>query len=127
MHTSDALCDFFSNAGHRCAKKGCGYALVIDGNMKNHRDCCFAINAGYIEYKGLPGRVRSGCPNTPDYKSRYCSLHKPAVAIPQKISPDGSAPNPSTPASEEDQVGLIINKRVTRSSTLYEVSIMCLY
>ena len=32
------------------------------------------------------------------------------------------APNPSLSATGEDQVGLIVNKRVTRRLTLYEVS-----
>ena len=122
--TSLDLCFVFSYAGHQCEVKGCGHALVIDGNMKNHRDICFATCAGYVEYKGLPGRVQSGCPNTPDYKSHYCSLHKLVVAIPQKIpaDQDTSAAIPSTSANE-DQVGLIISERVTRSSTLYEVSL----
>ena len=109
--------------GHRCDVPGCGQAIVIDGNMKNYRDVCFAVNAGYVEYKGLPGRVRSGCQNTPQYMSRYCGLHNPVVAIPQNMSLDDNDPTPSKPATKEDQVGLIVNKRVTRRSTLYEVRI----
>ena len=62
---------------HHCQKPGCQLALV-DGNVKNYRDVCHATNAGYVEYAGLPGRVRTGCPNTPDYKSPFCALHKPA-------------------------------------------------
>ena len=53
--------------GHRCQIPGCGLAFVVGGNMKNHRDVCLATNAGYTEYNGLP--VRTGCPNSPDYKS----------------------------------------------------------
>lgn len=113
--------DMKTNAGHRCDVNGCGQAVVIDGNMKNHRAVCYATNAGYVEYKGLPGQVRTGCPNTPEFMSRYCSIHKPIVAVPQNISLEGEAANPSISISE-DQVGLIINKRVTRHSTLYEVS-----
>lgn len=110
-----------TNAKHECGALGCGHALVVDGNMKNHRDVCFAKNAGYVEFKGLPGRVRSGCPNTPAHKSRYCSHHKPVVATPHQISPDTGLPTPSTSKPAEDQVGLIIGKRETRSSTLYQV------
>ena len=67
---------------HECGTVGCGHALVVDGNMKNHQDVCFAKNAGYVEFKGLPGRVRSGCPNTPTHKLRYCSHHKPSLQFP---------------------------------------------
>ena len=46
---------------------------LVDGNMKNHRDLCFSTDAGYAEYMGLPGRVRTGCPNTPDCVTILCS------------------------------------------------------
>ena len=46
---------------------------------------CLATNAGYADYKGLPGRVQTGCPNSPDYKSHFCQLHKPNVAKRQNI------------------------------------------
>ena len=36
-----------------------------------------ATEAGYAEFEGLPGRVRTGCPNTPKLKSRFCDLHTP--------------------------------------------------
>ena len=100
-------------------------AIVIDGNMKNYRDVCFAVNAGYVEYNGLPGRVRTRCQNAPQYMS-HCCVHSP-VAVPQNIQPDEDAPNPSTTATREDHVGLTVNKRVTQRSTLYEVSIQCSY
>ena len=35
---------------------------------------CLAGNAGYAEY--IPGRVQTGCPNSPVYKTQFC-LHKP--------------------------------------------------
>ena len=53
----------------------------MDGNMKNHRNVCCATTAGYTEYKGLLGKVQTGCSNTPAYKSSYCDLHKPVIAI----------------------------------------------
>ena len=49
---------YISFAGHRCSVSGCGTVLVVDGNMKNHRSVCAASEAGYIEYDGLPGRVK---------------------------------------------------------------------
>ena len=103
------------NTGHSCKKPGCGSALVFDGNLKNHRDVCFAADAGYAEFKGLEGQVRVGCQNTPSYKSRYCELHKPK---PISTSPtENGAQNENT----DNQLGIIVGKRVTRSSVLYEV------
>ena len=99
--------------GHRCRARGCGETLVIDGNMKNHRDVCFATEAGFVEYLGLPGRVTTGCSNTPDFKSRYCGLHKPtATQATSETSDQHMTPN---------QVGLILSKRLTRTQTHYQV------
>lgn len=63
--------------GHRCSKNGCGNVLVVDGNLKNHRSVCAPTDAGYIQYTGLPGTIKSGCTNTPCQKSRFCPKHKP--------------------------------------------------
>ena len=88
---------------------------MIDGNMKNHRDVCCASCAGFAEYKGLVGRVRTGCPNTPAYKSSYCGVHKPVIAT--------SHSDNEGDASREEPIGFVVGKRVTRASTLYEVSL----
>ena len=102
--------------------------LGLDGNMKNSREVCYAIQAGHTEFNGLPGSVRTGCPNTPSYKSRYCTIHAPITAVPHQIefSEDGNPKpaNPTTP-SEERQAAIIIGKRVTRSSMFYQVCCMC--
>ena len=45
----------FYSQGHRCHINGCGSILVMDGNMKNHRDVCAAQEAGYAQFSGLPG------------------------------------------------------------------------
>ena len=52
-------------AEHRCKAIGCGEVFVLDGNMKNSHEVCFATRAGYAEFNGLPGKVSTGCPNTP--------------------------------------------------------------
>lgn len=52
-------------------------ALVLDGNMKNHRDVCMAKDAGYIEFDGILGSVKTGCQASPNYKSRFCAKHTP--------------------------------------------------
>ncbi len=96
--------------------------------MKNHRDVCCATYAGYAEFSGLPGRVRTGCPNTPAFKSPYCSLHKPMLAVPLRIQiPEDDAdgevniPEPDK-ASIEEPAGIIIDKRATRKSAFYKVN-----
>ena len=61
--------------GHTCKFPGCGSVLILDGNIKNRRDVCYAKDAGYIEFSGPPGSIKSGCHATPAYKSRYCSDH----------------------------------------------------
>ena len=86
--------------------------------MKNHRDVCLAQCAGYTKYDGLPGKVCTGCPNAPAYMSPYCEIHKPTVATPQVDNEEGSS-TCTQKASSEDQVGLVIGKRVTRNATMY--------
>ena len=77
----------------------------MDGSMKNHRDVCFASDdAGCTEYSGLPGEVCTGCPNTPDYSSRYCKIHKPTLAVPQ-VSEQGTDDHLPKSLVQEDQVG----------------------
>ena len=101
---------------------------MLDGNMKNSREVCNAIQAGHTEFNGLPGSIQTGCPNTPSYKSQYCTVHAPITAIPQQIQlskDDNPKPaNPTTP-SEERQAAIIIGKRITRNSTFYQVHHTC--
>ena len=98
---------------------------MVDGNMKNHCDVCLATKAGYAEYKGLPGRVQTVCPNSPDYQSQFCQLHKANVAKRQNIqvtdeSCASEVPRESTTTCR-DTVVFIIDKCVTHSSTPYQV------
>ena len=62
-------------AAHSCAFPGCGGVIVLDGNMKNKRDICYAKNAGFIKFDGLSGSIKTGCPATPGFRSRYCTRH----------------------------------------------------
>ena len=52
--------------------------------MKNRRHVCNAKDAGYIEYPGLPGRVKTGCMKSPQHKSRYCSQHQVLSCVTDK-------------------------------------------
>lgn len=64
---------------HRCKEAGCGSVLVLNGNMKNSRDVCAAEHAGlWSMYCGLPGRVTTGCMETPE---QHCSRHKPRQSV----------------------------------------------
>ena len=118
------LCGFTcKHADHRCEKEGCGIALALDGNMKNHRYVCCATHAGYAGFEGLHGRIRTGCPNTPAFKSSFCGFHAPTVAVHHDVG-DDSITNEGTQLSlslEGQPVGLLIDKRITRNSTLYKV------
>ena len=89
--------------------------MILDGNMKNNREVCLAVDAGCAEFSGLPGRVRTGCPNSPGFMSRYCPLPAPVAAIPHE-----------TPI-EERPVGIIVDMRVTRNSILYQVTCLASY
>ena len=101
--------------GHKCTTLGCNSVLVIDGNLKNHRDVCLAKEAGFITFQGLPGKVNTGCPLTPELRSRYCYLHKPRVCTKPLDEADMTS-------NEEGIAEMILEERVTRSATFYKVT-----
>ena len=104
------LCTFCLHyKGHRCSVSGCGKVLVIDENMKNHRSVCAASEAGYLQYDGLPGHVKTGCTNTPEQRSYFCHLHKPRALT----SPSSNA---------NTVIESVLVKKVTRSITYYKVN-----
>ena len=115
---------FYACTGHRCNCQGCGDVLVLDGNMKNHRSVCYADKAGYVKYEGLPGKLCTGCPNTPAKQSPYCNLHKPFISSHHINSNDNFTDNNLSPleSSKVEPVGLIVGKRTTHNNTLYQVS-----
>lgn len=87
--------------------------------MKNHRNVCAAHEAGFAEFNGLPGKVKTGCPHTPQLKSIFCSAHTPTVFTPhdtEETSSTATAQHKST-----DQLAYIVSKKVTRQSTFYQV------
>ena len=104
---------------HHCTSKGCGTVLVLDGNQKNNRPVCAAEEAGYVEYANLPGRVKTGCLNTPEQQSTFCPMHKPWQA---KMESSNSN-SPDTP--RHGIVETILNKKQTRNGTYYEVRGHC--
>ena len=88
----------------------------MDGNMKNHRDVCLATEAGYAKFNGLPGKVKTGCPNTPHLNSRFCSVHTPTA-----FNPEGE----STAAVNVETKGQ--HKKTTRNTTFYQASLNSTY
>jgi hypothetical protein len=99
--------------------------LVFDGNCKNFRDVCKARDAGYVEYKGLQGIVKTGCMNSPKLQSRFCELHTENIGTvtPHQLDADSTD---SQSVQEESVVAMIMGKRSTRSDTYYQVC-MCRY
>lgn len=82
--------------------------LVIDGNMKNHRSVCAATEAGFMEYTGLPGTIKTGCTNTPCQRSRFCQLHKPCILSTEIVK-------------SNSVIEMILEKRRTRGQNVYKV------
>lgn len=87
--------------------------LVIDGNMKNRRDVCAASEAGFVEYEGLPGKIKTGCQLSPTFCSKYCYEHAPRASLMTKDDLSDSG--------EEGVVRLITAKKETRSGVYYQV------
>lgn len=92
---------------HHCEKVGCGSVLVLDGNMKNRRDICAADHAGFVEYTGLPGNIKTGCMDTPEQQSKFCPHHK----LRQDLSSNNHG----------KVVEAILRKKTTRTNVFYEV------
>ena len=109
--------------------------LVIDGNMKNRRDICYAKSAGYIEFPGLSGSITTGCQASPAYKSRYCEQHKVVACDTKTFEPATSADNDKLDApigpiqrsarkfkqEGENIISMIVAKKQTRNCTYYKV------
>lgn len=85
--------------------------------MKNRQDICAATEAGYAEYVGLPGKIKTGCQQSPAYKSKFCYEHSPRVG---NMTCTEDETNVSTP--KENIVAFINSKKKqTRSGTYYQV------
>ena len=121
-------------SGHSCKFPGCGTVLILDGNMKNRRDICYAKDAGFIEFEGLPGAITTGCQASPAYKSRYCDQHKPLICDSCEYELDEESSELDAPvgpilrsARKHQQLGesvvqTIVAKKKTRKQTYYTVS-----
>ncbi len=89
--------------------------------MKNRRAVCLAKDAGFIEYPGLPGHIKTGCMSSPQFKSRYCKQHVTRACCGE--SGQGttlSDPEASVPV-ESAVVEMLLAKKETRGQTYYQV------
>lgn len=75
-----------------------------------------AKDAGVTRYGGLTGTVKTGCPNTPAYKSRYCKDHIHQSPMYDKCNTPGGSE-----VEKGDVVELLLAKKVTRNETYYQV------
>ena len=83
---------------------------------------CAASKAGYVEYKSLPGTIETGCQLSPMRISKYCFNHAPRVS--KVCAQDCTSTSESTGSvSEEGIVKVLLAKKVTRNSILYQVLI----
>ena len=69
---------------------------------------CAAVDVGFVEYPGLPGKVKTGCMETPEQQSEYCSDHKPRWLLSSDDRADG-------------RVIEILAKKETRQTMHYHV------
>ena len=99
--------------------------------MKNRRDVCYAKDAGYVEFDGLSGSIKTGCQATPAYKSRYFACDFTVACDEDMDTSDLDGPVGSTLRSAqrnqepgEDIVEIILAKKVTRRQTYYKVEVM---
>jgi len=81
--------------------------------MKNRRDICAATEAGFVEFEGLPGAIKTGCQLSPGYQSRYCYHHAP------RVSTIGNMENENN--QNEGVIKFIIAQKKTRNDTYYQV------
>ena len=107
--------DWVCSSGHQCSFPGCKNVMVIDGNMKNRRDVCAATEAGFTEYEGLPGSIKTGCQFSPGYQSKYCYNHAPRIS--RRAVEAGSQQK----SFEESIVQVITAKKETRSGRYFQV------
>ena len=112
--------ELLKSLDHSCKYPGCKHVFVLYGNMKNRRDVCMARDAGYTAYEGLPGVLKTGCMNTPDFKARHCTLHRVRACIPYTPS-DSDEAAPEKNESGDKIVEMILEKIITRKAIYYKV------
>ena len=103
--------------------------------MKNQRNVCHAKGAGFIEFDGLLGSIKTSCPATPAFKSRYYIQHKSQVCELQsseEVDEElGVSKGPTLQFAQTKQspggpvAEMILAKKTTRKQTYYQVCSQC--
>ena len=96
--------------------------------MKNHRDVCLAREAGFAEFSGLPGKLKTGCPNTPSPNCRYCPSHTPTAFTPEGDISSGTlqySQHRQLHQSRMNNLHSLVQKKTTRQNTFYQVWNIC--
>ena len=96
---------------------------------ENRRDVCYAKDAGFIQFDGLPGLIKTGCTSTPAFKSHYCShnIHQVCELKGSEDIGDDEMDKPisrshSSKQSTESAVAeMILAKKATRKQIYYQV------
>lgn len=106
------LYDDLLHAGHRCQTNGCGYTLVVEVTWRTTEMCALQPMLGMLNTVDCLGEFEL------DVQILQNSSHITVYSTNQQWQ----YPRTSTPSSakEEDQVGMIIGKRETWNSVLYE-------
>ena len=87
--------------------------------MKKRRDICAATEAGYTKFEGLSVVIKTECPNSPMFQSKYCNSHSSRVAT---STYGGNEEQPTS--AMEGVVGVISAKRETGSGVYYQVHLI---
>lgn len=100
--------------------------------MKNRRSVCYAKDAGFIQFNGLGGSIKTGCTATPAFKSRYCVKHinQACTELLTSVEHDeelGVTMGPTLRYHQSKQgpggevAEMILAKKETRKQTYYQV------
>ena len=118
---------------YACLLPGCRSVLVLDGNMKDQREVCYAKDAGFVQFSGLPGAVKTGCVASPAFMSRYCPQHKSQACTllnVDDVDEDlGTSSGPTLRSRQSKQypgepvAEMLLAKKTTRKRTYYQVLI----
>ena len=80
-----------------------------------------------------PGAIKTGCPATPAYKSRFCSSHTQLTCHPGHSiigDPEDASVTESAVTKKQGSVGeavveMLLQKKSTHTQTYYKVCLLC--
>ena len=91
--------------------------------MKNQRNICAATEAGYVQYRHLPGSIKTGCQLSPLSTSKFCYVHAPRVCIGRSdLGCEQSDSQPVPDNTCEGVLRFVTGKKITRNQVYYQVN-----